>query len=105
VKVDLGELGDHQIEAVGLLHLLDFFFDLEIFEDLAYVLREAVDVVGQMPPYVVRVALERLEIEGAVVVKSQGLAILALSAAVKKIYEETYTIVCNSYSSFLILLS
>ena len=35
VQVDLGELLDHQVEAVGLVELLDLLLEAEVLDDLA----------------------------------------------------------------------
>ena len=83
VQVDLGELGDHLVEAVGFFELFDLLVELEALEDLADVLGEAVDVVGQVAADVVRVALELLEVELAVVVKAQRLAVVILGPVVE----------------------
>jgi hypothetical protein len=83
MQVDLGELGDHLIEAIGFFELLDLLFELEALEDLADVLGEAVDVSGQMLADVVRVALELLEVELAVVVKAQRVAVVVLGQVVE----------------------
>lgn len=55
VKVDLGELGDNLIKAVGLLELLDLGVELEALENLSDVPPKATDAVDYMvantPPY------------------------------------------------------
>ena len=71
VQVDLGELGDHLIQAVGLFELFDLLFELETVEDFADVLGEAVDVIDQVAADVVRIALELAEVELAVVVEAE----------------------------------
>lgn len=42
---NLGELGYDKVEAIRVLQFLDFLVELKLIEDLADVLREAVDVV------------------------------------------------------------
>ena len=64
---------DDLVEAIGLLQLLDFLLELEVLEDFPDVLGETLDVVGEMPADVVRVALELLEVELAVIVKPRSL--------------------------------
>jgi len=83
MQVDLGELGYHLIQAVGFFEFLDLLVELEALEDLADVFGEAGDVVGQMAADVVGVALELLEVELAVVVKTQRGTVLILCQAVE----------------------
>jgi hypothetical protein len=83
MQVDLGELGDHLIEAIGFFELLDLLVELEALEDLADVLGEAVDVISQMAADVVRVALELVEVELAVVVEAQRGAVFILRQVVE----------------------
>ena len=72
VQVDLAELGDDQVEPVGLVELGDVLLEAEVFDDLAGAAGEALDVVGQVGGDVVRVALELLEGEAAGVVEGTG---------------------------------
>ena len=70
VQVHVAELGDDEVEDVGLAHPLDFVGELEILEDAADVGGEAVDVAGEVLVDVVGVALELLERERGVVVET-----------------------------------
>ena len=70
MQVDIAELRDDEIEDVRLAHPLDLVLELEEVEDVAHVLREALDVADEVLLDVVGVALELLEIEGGVVVKT-----------------------------------
>jgi hypothetical protein len=70
VEVDVGELRDHEVKDVRLVHLLDLGLELEVLEDALDVRREALDVADQVLVDVVRVALELLEVERRVVVEA-----------------------------------
>ena len=70
VQVDVAELRDHEVQEVRLAHLLDFGLEIEEFEDVAHVGREALDVADEMLGDVVGIALELLEIERRVVVEA-----------------------------------
>ena len=72
VQVDLGELLDHQVEAVGLVELLDLGLEAEVLDDLARPRAEAGDVLLQVGRDVVGVVGELGEVEAAGVV--EGLA-------------------------------
>ena len=63
VQVDVGELRNHEVEDVRLVHLLDLVLELEVLEDVAHIGREALDVADEVPGDVVRVALQPVEIE------------------------------------------
>ena len=69
VQVDLGELLDHQVEAVGLVKLLDLGLEAEVLDDLAGTLAEAGDVVLQVGGDVGGVVGELGKVEAAGVVK------------------------------------
>ena len=69
VQVQVAELGDDEVEEVGLAHPLYLVGELEILEDAADVGGEAVDVTGEVLVNVVGVALELLEGERRVIVE------------------------------------
>ncbi len=69
VQVDLGELLDHQVEAVGLVELLDLGLEAEVLDDLARARAEAGDVVLQVGRDVGGVVGELGEVEAAGVVE------------------------------------
>ena len=48
VKVNLGEFVNQRIQFPILQELLYCFVDLEILEDLEYVIRKPIDVVGEI---------------------------------------------------------
>ena len=66
VQIDFRKLGHHPIEPVGLFELVDFLAELE-----ADILREAGDVIGQVPSDVVGIALEFMEVKLAVIMKAE----------------------------------
>ena len=70
MQVHVAELGDSEIEEVGLAQLLDFVGELEILEDAADVGGEAVDVAGEVLFDVIRVAFELLERQGGVIMET-----------------------------------
>ena len=70
VQVDVAEPGDDEVEDVRLAHPLDLVLELEGFEDLAHVPREAVDVADEVPLDVVGITLELLEVERGAVVEA-----------------------------------
>jgi hypothetical protein len=74
VQVDVSELRENKEEDVGLAHPLGLVLELEEVEDVANVLREALDVADQVLLDVVRVALELLEVERRVVVEAVAAA-------------------------------
>ena len=76
VQVYFSELRNYLIEAVGFFKLFNLFFKLKAFENLADIIGKAIDVIHQMATDVVRVTLEFTEVELAVVVEAQRLAIL-----------------------------
>ena len=63
VQVHVAELGDDEVEDVRLAHPLDLVLELEELEDVAHVLREALDVADEVLLDVVGVALQLLEVE------------------------------------------
>jgi hypothetical protein len=70
VEVDVGELRDHEVEDVRLVHLLDLGLELEVLEDALDVGREALDVADQVLVDVVGVALQLREVERRAVVEA-----------------------------------
>ncbi len=88
MQIDFRKFGDHQIEAVGLLHLLDLFLELEILEDLADVFGETVDVVSQMTTHIVRVALEFLKIQLAVIVETQWCPVFVFCSVIEHLVDQ-----------------
>ncbi len=70
VQVHVAELGDDEVEQVRLAHPLDLGLELEEVEDVAHVLREALDVTDEMLVDVIGVALELFEVERRVVVEA-----------------------------------
>ena len=70
VQVHVAELGDDEVEDVRLAHPLDLVLELEEIEDVAHVLREALDVADEVLLDVVGVALQLLEVERRVVVEA-----------------------------------
>ena len=82
VEINLAELGDDLVEAVGLLQFLDLFVELEALKDLADVFGESVDVIGEMPGDIIGIALQFGEVKLAVIVKTQRFAGLVLGEIV-----------------------
>ena len=70
MEVDAAEFRDDEVEDVRLGHAVDFVLELEELEDLAHVLREAMDVAGEMAADVVGVAPQLLEVEVGMVVEA-----------------------------------
>ncbi len=70
VQVYVAELGDDEVEDVRLAHALDLRFELEEIEDVADVLREALDVADEVLLDVVGVTLQPLEVERRVIVEA-----------------------------------
>ena len=71
VQIHIAELGDDQIEDVGLPQLLNFGSEVEMLhEDALHIGRESLNVAGQMRGDVVRVPLQLLEIQRGAVVKA-----------------------------------
>ena len=70
VQVDVAELGDDEVEDVRLAHPLDLVLELEGFEDVAHIPREAVDVADEVPLDVVGITLELFEVERGAVVEA-----------------------------------
>jgi hypothetical protein len=64
VQVHVAELGNDEVENVRLAHPLDLILKLEELEDVAHVLREALDVANEVLLDVVGVTLQLLEGEG-----------------------------------------
>ena len=83
MQVNIGELGDHLIQAVRFFKLFDLLVELKALEDLADVLGETGDVVGQVTTDVVGVALELVEIKLAVVMKAQRATVFILGQVVE----------------------
>ena len=70
VQVDIAEPGDDEVEEVRLAHPFDLVLELEGFEDVAHIPREAVDVADEVPLDVVGITLELLEVERGAVVEA-----------------------------------
>ena len=87
VEVDFAKPRDHEEQAVALIELADFLLEAKIFDDVAGLGGEALDVTGQVCGNIVRVILEFLESQLARVVKrvasgtvQHGLDVLELLA-------------------------
>ena len=70
VQIHPAELRNHHVEDVRLAHLLDLGFELEVFEDAAYLGGEPLEVAHQMLRDVVGIPQQPLEIEIRVIVES-----------------------------------
>ena len=70
MQVDIGEFRDDEVEDARLAHPLDFILELEEFEDVAHIPREAIDVADEVPLDVVGIALELLEVERGAIVEA-----------------------------------
>ena len=70
VQVDIGEFRDHEVEDVRLAHPFDFVLELEEFEDVAHIPREAIDVADEVPLDVVGITPELLEVERGTIVEA-----------------------------------
>ena len=70
VQVDIAELPDDEVQDIRLAHPLDLVLELEEVEDVAHVLREALDVDDEVLLDVVGITLELFEVEPGVVVEA-----------------------------------
>ena len=69
MQVDVGELRDHEVQAVVLLQPGDFWLEVELVEDVADLGGKGFDVGRQVGGDLVRLAFELGEVELARVVE------------------------------------